>query len=323
MKKMLYTSAFIVILISAFIFLIKNPILGKVLRDLNANVPVSEENLKNTVKFLTTTTKPRNFYNQQSLNASAAFIMAEFKKYGYQVEEQKYLVEGVEVKNIICSYGPEDAERIIVGAHYDVCEEQAGADDNASGVAGLLELARILQVNKPELKYRIDLVAYTLEEPPFFRTSQMGSAVHAKYLSENNIKVKAMICLEMIGYFSDKPKSQEYPVKALKTLYPSTGNFIAVVGKMGDSELTKHMKKKMLEGSSIGVESINAPESMTGIDFSDHLNYWKYKFSAIMITDTSFYRNKNYHQKSDTMDTLNFSKMAEVVKGVYWGLVSF
>jgi hypothetical protein len=323
MKKMIFTSLVILALITVFVFMLKNPIMGKVMRDPEVDVPVSEENLKKTVQFLTSTDKPRNFYNQAALNASASFIFSELKKYGYEPEEQKYIVDGVEVKNIICSYGPSDAERVIVGAHYDVCEEQAGADDNASGIAGLLELARILNLSKPQLSYRIDFVAYTLEEPPFFRSAQMGSAVHAKYLYDNNIKVKAMICLEMIGYFSDKPKSQEYPVKALKAMYPGTGNFIAVVGKMGDSELTKHMKKHMLEGSSIGVESINAPESMTGIDFSDHLNYWLYKFRAVMITDTSFYRNKNYHQKTDTMDTLNFSKMAEVVKGVYWGLTNF
>jgi hypothetical protein len=132
-----------------------------------------------------------------------------------------------------------------------------------------------------------------------------------------------MFCLEMIGFFSDKPRSQEYPVKVLKAVYPAIGNFIAVVGKMGNSGLTRHVKKHIMEGSFIGVESINAPESMTGIDFSDHLNYWKYNFPAIMITDTSFYRNKNYHQKTDTMDTLNFDKMGEVVKGVYWSLVNF
>src|SRR5205807_1106325 len=116
----------------------------------------------------------------------------------------------------------------------------------------------------PQLKYRIDLVAFTLEEPPFFRTSQMGSAVHAKYLFDNKIKVKAMVCLEMIGYFTDKPKSQEYPLRVLKAVYPSTGNFIAVVGSMGDDGLTRHMKKRMTEASKMGVESINAPSSMQG-----------------------------------------------------------
>jgi hypothetical protein len=323
MKKILFPSAIILFLIFFFMLLLKNPVVGKVAKHRVVDIPVSKDNLKTTVQFLTNTDKPRNYNNQAALNASASFIFAEFKKYGYEPEEQKYMVQNTEVKNIICSYGPKDAERIIVGAHYDVCGEQSGADDNASGIAGLLELARILKLNKPTLAYRIDFVAYTLEEPPFFRSSLMGSAVHAKYLHDNNIKVKAMICLEMIGFFSDKPKSQEYPVKALKAMYPTTGNFIAVVGKMGDGELTRHMKKYMKEGSLIGVESINAPESMTGIDFSDHLNYWEYNFPAIMITDTSFYRNKNYHEKTDTIDTLNFDKMEEVVKGVYFGLTNF
>jgi hypothetical protein len=322
MRKMILTVVFFIISISILILVLKNPLFGAAKYDPSIVIAVDQEKLKETVKTLTTTSAPRNYYNPAALNEAAAFISAEFKKSGFTPEEQKYMAEGVEVKNIICSYGPQDAERIILGAHYDVCEEQSGADDNASGIAGLLEIARLLNTLKPELKYRIDLVAYTLEEPPFFRTSQMGSAVHAKYLFDNKIKVKAMVCLEMIGYFTDKPKSQEYPIAALKAVYPSIGNFIAVVGSMGDDGLTRHMKKRITEASNMGVESINAPSSMQGIDFSDHLNYWKYNFHAIMITDTSFFRNKNYHKKSDTMDTLNFEKMAEVVKGVYWGLVN-
>jgi hypothetical protein len=322
MRKMIWALTFLFLFITFIVLVLKNPLFGAVKYDPAINIAVDEEKLKATVKALTTTSAPRNYFNPAALTEAAEFISAEFKKSGFTPEEQKYIIEGVEVKNIICTYGPSDAERIILGAHYDVCEEQSGADDNASGIAGLLEIARLLNTLKPDLKYRIDLVAYTLEEPPFFRTSQMGSAFHAKYLFDNHINVKAMVCLEMIGFFTDKPKSQEYPIAALKAIYPSTGNFIAVVGSMGDDGLTKSMKKRMTEASKLGVESINAPSTLQGIDFSDHLNYWKYNFHALMITDTSFYRNKNYHRKSDTMDTLNFEKMAEVVKGVYWGLVN-
>jgi hypothetical protein len=322
MRKMIWVSAFLFLFLAVIILVLKNPLFGAVKYDPAIHIAVDKEKLKTIVKTLTTTSAPRNYFNPAALNQAATFISEEFKKAGFQPEEQKYIVDGVEVKNIICSYGPLDAERIIVGAHYDVCEAQAGADDNASGIAGLLEIARLLQTLKPDLKYRIDLVAFTLEEPPFFRTAQMGSAVHAKYLYDNNIKVKAMICLEMIGFFTDKDKSQEYPIAALKAIYPSKGNFIAVVGSMGDDGLTKSIKKRMTEASMLAVESINAPSNLQGIDFSDHLNYWKYNYPALMITDTSFYRNKNYHKKSDTMDTLNFEKMAEVVKGVYWGIVN-
>src|SRR5207342_1395907 len=132
--------------------------------------------------------------------------------------------------NIIASYNPKATKRLIVGAHYDVCGNQPGADDNASAVAGLLETARLLGENKPEIDYQIDLVAYCLEEPPFFSTQHMGSFVHAKSLHENKIDVIGMICYEMIGYFSDQPNSQPFPAPELAKIFPSTANFIIVVG---------------------------------------------------------------------------------------------
>lgn len=285
------------------------------------NIDVKKDRLYNDVKFLVTTPKARNFYNIAELNSAADYILNELKKTGGRIEEQKYKADGREYRNIICSFGPEDGERIIVGAHYDVCENQPGADDNASGTAGLLELARLLGERK-DIKQRIDLVAYTLEEPPYFRKETMGSAVHAKYLHDNNIKVKAMICLEMIGYFSDKPKSQDYPVGLLKLFYPNKGNYIAVVGKFGQGRIVRKMKKHMNNGCEVDVRSINAPAFVPGIDFSDHLNYWKYGYDAVMITDTSFYRNANYHEPTDTIDTLDFDRMAEVVKGVYNALMN-
>jgi hypothetical protein len=215
-----------------------------------------------------------------------------------------------------------DAERLIVGAHYDVFTNP-GADDNASGVAGLLELARLLDTLKPVLKYRIDLVAYTNEEPPYFRTEQMGSAVHAKYLSDNKIKVKGMICLEEIGYFTDEAKSQSYPLDILHLFYPERGNFIGVVGKIGQRKIVRRMKSKMRSGSVIDIRSINAPRWVTGIDYSDHLNYWNYGYDAVMINDTSWYRGNQYHTGGDTPDRLDYERMAQVVSGVYNAMVSY
>jgi hypothetical protein len=144
----------------------------------------------------------------------------------------------------------------------------------------------------------------------------MGSAVHAKMLHDAHIKVKAMICLEMIGFFSDKPGSQDYPLGLMKLFYPRKANFIAVIGKLGQGKTTRRIKKRMNHGASIKIISLNAPSFVPGIDFSDHLNYWKYGYVAVMITDTSFYRNANYHEQSDTLETLNIGKMAEVIKGV-------
>ncbi len=289
-----------------------------------AQVEVDPQRIKADVLALCSTTKPRNAKNIASLNEAASYIAGEWLKLGLKVDTQAYLVEGKEYKNLFCSFGPQDAERIIVGAHYDVCENQAGADDNASGTAGVLELARLFQKHQPELKYRIDLVAYTLEEPPYFRTEFMGSAVHAKYLHDNKIPVKAMVCLEMIGYFSDEKGSQDYPIGLLKLFYPNRGNYISVVSKMGsgNGKLTRKVKKGIKKGAEIDVTSVNAPAKMQGIDFSDHLNYWKYDYEAVMVTNTAFYRNKNYHKPTDLPNTLDYIRMAEVIKGVYNSIIT-
>lgn len=292
-------------------------------KDTTNAIQIDTTRIKNDVLQLCNTPKPRNYKNLASLNIAATYIYKEFEKIGLAVREQEFVAYTKKYKNIIASYGPENGERIVIGAHYDVCGEQQGADDNASGVTGLLEIARQFQLHKPKTKYRFDFVAYTLEEPPYFRTKFMGSHVHAKYLYDNNIKVKAMISLEMIGYFSEEKNSQEYPIKALEVTYPTVGNFIAVVGKLGEGKLTSVFKKGMIKGSDINVSSINAPAYIEGIDFSDHLNYWKYNFDAIMITDTSFFRNKNYHQVTDTPDTLDYTKMAEVIQGVTYTLFNY
>ena len=278
--------------------------------------------LKQHVLNIINTPEPRNYKNIESLNQVANYIENSFRTYCQNVSTQEFIVENNTYKNIICSFGPQDKERIIVGAHYDVCGNQPGADDNASAVAGLLELVRLLKLNSNDLKYRIDLVAYTLEEPPFFGTQSMGSAHHANYLKESNIKVKVMICLEMIGYFTDKPNSQRLPLKILKLFYPTTGNFIAVVSNFKSSGIGRKIKKIMKKNSDIKVCKLTAPSSVRGVDFSDHRNYWANGFKSVMITDTAFFRNRNYHKKTDTIDTLDFDKMAEVVKGVYAAIIS-
>lgn len=323
MLKKLFTYILIALpLLLICLYSITNPVFSYPDK-LNYVIDADSIKLKEHVNKLTHTSKPRNNYNVQALNEAADYISSQLKTFGYEIEEQKFTTAGNEYKNILCSYGPKNAERLIVGAHYDVCGDQPGADDNASGIAGLLELARLLQLNKPQLNYRIDLVAYTLEEPPNFKTQYMGSAVHAKFLHDNKIKVKAMVCLEMIGYFSEKPKSQEYPVGFLKLFYPKTANFITVVGKTGQGSLVRKIKRNMQSNMTLDVRSINAPKFIPGIDFSDHLNYWKYDYPAVMITNTAFYRNKNYHEKSDTPETLDVSKMTEVVKGSYAAIINF
>jgi Zn-dependent M28 family amino/carboxypeptidase len=231
------------------------------------------------------------------------------------VVRQPFLVAGRTYNNLIVSFGPPDAERIVVGAHYDACMALPGADDNASGVAGLLELAGLLA--QDELAVRVELVAYALEEPPYFSTSSMGSRVHAEGLRAQGVRVRAMIALEMIGVFRDEPGSQDYPAPGFALLYPDRGDFITVVGCLGQAGLVRRVKRAMAGAMELPVRSINAPRAIPGIDFSDQLNYWDAGFDAVMITDTAFYRNPNYHEATDTPETLDYPRMAEVVAGVH------
>lgn len=285
------------------------------------DIAIDKNQLHASVQKLTGLRPARSYANIDSLNKAADFIKGEFLKYGYRPVEQKYSVRGIEYKNIIASYGPENAPRFIVGAHYDVAGEQPGADDNASGIAGLLGLAKLFKEQPPKLNFSTDFIAYTLEEPPFFKTKDMGSYIHAKSLHDKKANVLGMVSLEMIGFYSDAPKSQFYPLPFMKLFYPSKGNFIGVVGNFSSSALIKHFRNTM-KLAAIDVESLKAPSFLIGVDFSDHMNYWKFGYHAIMITDTAFYRNPNYHSKSDTIDTLNFDKIKEVVKGLYWAIIN-
>ena len=213
---------------------------------------------------------------------------------------------------------------IVVSAHYDhlgVIKNEVfnGADDNASGVVGLLELARLLKGQK--LNKRIDLVAFTLEEPPYFRTEHMGSYVHAKSLKNNKVDVLGMISVEMIGYFSDKENSQNYPVAAMSKMYGNKGDYITLVSTNEKGKFVEEFSQHFKQSKAVKTEEFNAPRSLPGIDFSDHLNYWNFGYSAMMITDTSFYRNKNYHKKTDTMETLDIRRMAKVIDGIYIALL--
>jgi len=263
--------------------------------------------------------KARNYENIESLNYVAEYIHDEFGKFGDSTSYQEFKVNGKIYKNVITSFGTENEKRIIVGAHYDVCGNQAGADDNASGVVGLLELARMLKGQK--LNYRLDLISYTLEEPPYFGSTDMGSYVHSKYLYDNKIDVYGMICLEMIGYFSDEKNSQAYPLGLLKMLYGSKGDYITVIRKFHDGKFAGKYKSNLKKSKTIKTKSLKAPESLRGIDFSDHRNYWEFGFSSVLITNTGFYRNPNYHQDSDVLSTIDIVRMSQVIDEVFRSII--
>lgn len=282
----------------------------------------SKDRLYRDVARLTGIRPARSYQNLQSLEEAVQYIKTELEKLDCEVEEQPFRVDGRTYKNVVALFkGSSNAERIVVGAHYDVCGDQPGADDNASGVAGLLETARLLHQHKPTIQHDIELVAYCLEEPPYFASEDMGSAVHARQLHEQKVKVRAMVCYEMIGYFSDEPGSQRFPDPELAKHYPDKGNFIVVVGKTGQEAYTQQVRDLMRQHTSIDVQSVNLPASIGLVGLSDHRNYWTYGINAIMINDSSFLRNPHYHQTSDTIDTLDFDKMAAVVQGVYGALI--
>ena len=270
--------------------------------------------IKSHLTAITKTGSFRTYKNIEQLNQTADYIKSVFNQYSDSVYFQEYLVNGQVYKNVICSFGIEHKKRIIVGAHYDVCDNQEGADDNASGVVGLLELSRLLKGQK--LNQRIDLVAYTLEEPPYFRTENMGSYIHAKSLVDNKTEVSGMISLEMIGFFKDEKKSQSYPIGLLSLFYGNRGNYITLVKKFGAGHFTRKFCRTYKSTKVIKTKKFTGPQRLSGIDFSDHLNYWKFGFSALMITDTAFYRNKNYHESTDKMETLDIYRMAKVIDGV-------
>ncbi|MEO9531768.1 MAG: M28 family peptidase [Crocinitomicaceae bacterium] len=268
---------------------------------------------------LTKTEKARNHDNLEALNNAASYIFSEFNKYADTTFYQSYMANGKEYKNVICRFGSEHDVTTVVGAHYDVCGNQEGADDNASGVVGLLELARLLKSEK--LSKQIELVAYTLEEPPYFRTEKMGSYIHAKSLVDESRNVSGMICLEMIGYYDSAKKSQHYPLRFLSLFYGNKGDFITVVNKFGKQKFARKFTKRFKKSSKVEAKKFTGPKGLQGIDFSDHLNYWKFGISALMITDTAFYRNMHYHEHGDKMETLDLEKMARVIEAVFESLL--
>jgi len=258
---------------------------------------------------------PRDETHIENLNRTANYLRKEFQQAKGDVFDQCYDVRQKTYCNVIARFGPDTKERIVVGAHYDAFGELPGADDNASGVAGLIELAYLL--GKALLPTRVELVAFTLEEPPYFRTQNTGSAVHASSLKKQGVSVRIMISLEMIGFFSDADNSQKFPIPLMKLFYPSRGDFIVVVGKLGQGPITRRVKRAMRTGTALGVYSINAPAFVAGIDWSDHLYYWQAGYPAVMITDTSIYRNSNYHTENDTAASLDYKRMAMVVQAVF------
>lgn len=273
------------------------------------------------VTYLSATIRERSVDFDGSLQETTEYLRSQLVKMGYTVSEQTYKVDGQQVSNLEAQLMGSDpsAGAIVVGAHYDSVEGTVGADDNASGVAAAVELARLLRGAK--LRRTVRFVFFVNEEPPFFQTERMGSLVYARQLRKNALPVDAMISLETIGYYSDAPGSQKYP-PGLSWLYPSRGNFIGFVGDTESRPLVRRAIRKFRETAKFPSEGVAAPANLPGVEWSDHWSFGQVGFPAIMITDTALFRYPYYHTQLDTVDKIDFQRMARVVDGVEKVVVS-
>jgi Zn-dependent M28 family amino/carboxypeptidase len=258
----------------------------------------------------------RSYQDHDKLEKTVRYLSAELSSFGYQVATQPFKFAGHTYQNVIAELKgtTSPGQVLVVGAHYDTVRTTPGADDNASGVAGLLALARTF-ANRP-LGKTVRFVSFPLEEPPAYRTKNMGSYHYAAGLKKAREKVEGMVCLEMIGFFSDRPGSQHYPIPFMNLKFPKSGNYIAMVGNRKSKKFTMQMAAGFRKATDLTLVTLNAPAIVVGIDFSDHWSFGKFGYPAFMVTDTAFYRNPNYHSPSDLPDTLDYNRMAQVVDGL-------
>jgi len=278
---------------------------------------INQKDLERYVKTLSVDFGERHTGNYENLKKAAAWIDSTIgmTNMGYKVERQSFEVRGKKCENIeIEITGKTKPEEIVVvGAHYDTAGGTPGADDNGSGVAALICLANAFTGTEPERTLRF--VAFTNEEPPHFQTSSMGSYVYAKRCKEREEDIVAMISLEAIGYYSDKRDSQKYP-PILRARYPSTGNFLAVVGNVKSKSLVGQVAAELEEESELGIEKLSFLASVPGVGWSDHWSFWQFGYKAVMITDTAIYRNPHYHQATDLPETIDFKRLTEATIGI-------
>ncbi len=277
---------------------------------------VLADQLRDHVTHLALKVGQRNIFHAHALNEAAAYIHNEWNAQSYEVEVQYYQTKGVQCKNLeISRIGKTKPQEIIlVGAHYDTVEGSPGANDNASGIAALIELSRFFSTIETERTLRF--VAFTNEESPFFSSGQMGSTVYARRSSERNENIRLMISLEMLGFYSNKPGSQSYPM-LLRYFYPDRADFVAMVSNLASRKELYQLVSAFKTHSDFPVESLAAFEFIPGVAWSDHQSFWQEGYPAVMVTDTAFYRYKAYHTEKDTPEKLDYPAMAQVVEGLF------
>lgn len=274
-------------------------------------------NLEAAVRKLSEEIGTRSHSEVDKLDRAADWIEERLGSSGCRVRRQEFGFGGNAYYNIEGEVGG-DAEGgpvFVIGAHYDTVEGTPGADDNASGVAVMLELAR-LAASRPYPRVTARFVAFSLEEPPVFRSSRMGSMVYARSLREEGATLLGMVSLEMLGYYDQARGAQFYPLPVFRWFYPRTADFIGFVGNFASMDLVARARRAFRAHSGLPVQSFSGPSFIPGVDFSDHRSFWKEGFKAFMITDTAFYRNPNYHGLGDTAGTLDFGRMAELARGL-------
>jgi Peptidase family M28 len=258
----------------------------------------------------------RNLLLPQSLHAAQDYLASCLREQSYTVVEHPYSLDGEKVSNLEATLAGTDGTlgQVIVGAHYDSVAGTVGANDNGTGVAAVLEIARLMR--KQRVRRTVRFVLFANEEPPYFQTAQMGSRVYAHELRQKGVPVSAMLSLETIGFYSDEPGSQKYP-PVLNLFYPSKGNFIAFVGNTASRGLVRESVLDFREFTRFPSEGIAAPDDYLGIGWSDQWSFWQEGYPGMMVTDTAPFRYPYYHTAKDTVDKVNFNRTARVVEGIH------
>ena len=312
--KILFGTLIIVSFVGALLgILVTGPVVVPQVK-LDLGIEPSAARMRASVLRLCNDFGTRDYRDPEALMAAADWIGAELETAGLEVGFQDYELGAGVFRNVV-GFRPgaiADAPVLVIGAHYDAYGGFPGADDNASGVAVLLELARTLPDSAPRSGQYF--VAFSTEEPPFFGTDDMGSYRFARKLVDDGTEVGLMIALDMVGYFSDETGSQSMPLSVLKWLYPAEGNFIAVTANLKNGAAIHRVKQGIKAVREMPVYSLRAPGGFAGVDWSDHLSFWKLGLPAVLVTDTSFHRNPHYHQAGDTPDTLNYDAMVKVAQ---------
>jgi Zn-dependent M28 family amino/carboxypeptidase len=290
------------------------------LKPLTGEERVISANLRKHVAAIAS--REHNFFNPAELEAAAQYIEKSFAGLGYAVPTQRFPSGPSEVRNIEVEVqgSARASEIVIVGAHYDSVLGAPGANDNGSGVAAVIELARLFGGSSPSRSLRF--VTFVNEEPPFSHSDAMGSRHYSRRARERGESIVAMFSLETIGYYSERPGSQHYPFP-LSFFYPSTGNFIAFVSNLSSRGLLHEAIAGFRRHAGFPSEGAAAPAFLPGVDWSDHWSFWKEGFPALMVTDTAPYRYPHYHTMQDTPDKVDYERLARVVTGLHGMLREF